>query len=622
MAKMSSHPNVVRYFTAWTEEMTDELSELIKEIQTQKQQNHSSADTEENHHEKVEFVPTNPWSSLSIGSIDKGSSPTKSELMYTPLSKSLVRNFISGFEDEPVLESRKTEVHFASHAIVEHDQLEPVKFFSKEHSLSFLHAQSERDHDYEDEREKREGTCDLKSEHDKKAIVSDPVAQATPTHSLVHVAQASATNLFSEMKNTFYELYQRRLRRSTADLLTKANADEGHLSDDEREQLAAIKNNAIKHHSHVLIIQMEMCEQGTLKEWLCQRTEVDVLQSWKILHQIVKGLHHIHVCHVLHRDVKPDNVFMCTNNTVKLGDFGLSVHPPSEKISSGYHWSEDVGSNAVGNTQCQFNLYVLCCSTSLHLTAGLGTPTYAAPEQIKGLRDSRRKGSTREYNSYSKPADVYPLGLIAYELFCNFTTTMERLIAFEKLKTTGDPDEQFQAKYPKKLSLLINKMISQDPSQRPLTDEILQSLEDLYGELCQSVHFSNDLDKPCVFNPSHNSILTCPLPHCTHGVFTSENVSHEIVNNGQAHASHYELETNSLIVAATHPERSVHCCNQFGETQLSPKSTQCSCGNDESIVKMKNLQIDLLKDRIFKLESLLCEITGRPDGTVDVTTQS
>ena len=76
------------------------------------------------------------------------------------------------------------------------------------------------------------------------------------------------------------------------------------------------------------------------------------------------------------------------------------------------------------------------------VSGGLGTPTYAAPEQL--ICENKMSQDI----SNLKPADIYPLGLIAFELFNVFTTGMERAIVITKLKETGKVPPSFQKEYP------------------------------------------------------------------------------------------------------------------------------------------------------------------------------
>jgi len=109
---------------------------------------------------------------------------------------------------------------------------------------------------------------------------------------------------------------------------------------------------------------------------------------WKILTQITLGLFHCHrrneikngkagnqessssSLKILHRDLKPGNIFLDTNSNVKIGDFGLA---------------------RVMNGESQFAY------------THVGTPYYMSPEQIN---DSK----------YNEQSDIWSLGCIIYEL--------------------------------------------------------------------------------------------------------------------------------------------------------------------------------------------------------------
>ena len=76
---------------------------------------------------------------------------------------------------------------------------------------------------------------------------------------------------------------------------------------------------------------MEYCKGGDMskmiKKCLKEKTYIKEDMIWKIFSQILQG---IHLCHnrksgkILHRDIKPGNIFLDAYNNAKLGDFGLS----------------------------------------------------------------------------------------------------------------------------------------------------------------------------------------------------------------------------------------------------------------------------------------------------------
>jgi tRNA A-37 threonylcarbamoyl transferase component Bud32 len=95
--------------------------------------------------------------------------------------------------------------------------------------------------------------------------------------------------------------------------------------------------------------------------------------AFSIIEGICAGLAHAHARGIVHADLKPANVFVCGDSTVKLLDFGIATAVQS----SGFDAS----------------------------TLGSYTPTYASPEILRNEARSARD-------------DVYALGIIAYELYC------------------------------------------------------------------------------------------------------------------------------------------------------------------------------------------------------------
>lgn len=84
-------------------------------------------------------------------------------------------------------------------------------------------------------------------------------------------------------------------------------------------------------------IQMQLCPQYTMSEWLQRRAAVDPQENLEILHQLLLGVEHIHRKGFIHRDLKPANLFISFNNRgvkVKIGDFGLSKQMTDEQATT------------------------------------------------------------------------------------------------------------------------------------------------------------------------------------------------------------------------------------------------------------------------------------------------
>jgi len=117
-------------------------------------------------------------------------------------------------------------------------------------------------------------------------------------------------------------------------------------------------------------IVMELMPGSTLKDLVDERGPLAPEEAVRLILDVIEGLKEAHQLGVIHRDVKPSNCFRLPDGRVKIGDFGLSRSLHSEA----------------------------------HLTqtgAFLGTPLFAAPEQIKGARIDIRS------DVYSTAATLY-----------------------------------------------------------------------------------------------------------------------------------------------------------------------------------------------------------------------
>ncbi|KAM6367389.1 interferon-induced, double-stranded RNA-activated protein kinase isoform 2-T3 [Alca torda] len=175
--------------------------------------------------------------------------------------------------------------------------------------------------------------------------------------------------------------------------------------------------------NHCLFIQMELCEQGPLDNWIEKNRKKQNYHKMvqNIFLQILEGVKYIHSKGLIHRDLKPQNIFISHEDKIKIGDFGL------------------VTSVAYGT-----------------LTRNRGTESYMAPEQFG--------------DKYGKEVDIYALGLIWFE-------TLAAVSRHEKSKVWDDVregklSERFANRFPAEAPI-IKKMLSGDASGRRSASEIL-----------------------------------------------------------------------------------------------------------------------------------------------------
>uniref|UniRef100_K7GJD9 non-specific serine/threonine protein kinase n=1 Tax=Pelodiscus sinensis TaxID=13735 RepID=K7GJD9_PELSI len=179
-----------------------------------------------------------------------------------------------------------------------------------------------------------------------------------------------------------------------------------------------------------LFIQMEFCEKGTLYDWINKKRGTENYQAESLIkfRQIVTGVEYIHSKKLIHRDLKPLNIFISSEDIIKIGDFGL----------------------------------VTSMTDDLRTTEK-GTRLYMSPEQIT-------KGDT-----YGPEVDIFALGLILFEIVWIFPTCAEKYMVWERIRNCKFPEE-FNKKFPAE-KLLIEKLLSINVAKRPSASRVLELLK-------------------------------------------------------------------------------------------------------------------------------------------------
>lgn len=117
---------------------------------------------------------------------------------------------------------------------------------------------------------------------------------------------------------------------STLEINTNENLSE-HSSAEHGDQYVITFISAWEHNSQ-LYIMTDYCENGTLDSFLIlqneSRSKLDEWRIWKILVEIMLGVHWIHSRNVLHLDLKPANIFITFDGNLKIGDFGVGTKMP------------------------------------------------------------------------------------------------------------------------------------------------------------------------------------------------------------------------------------------------------------------------------------------------------
>ena len=171
-----------------------------------------------------------------------------------------------------------------------------------------------------------------------------------------------------------------------------------------------------------LFIAMAYYEGKTLRELINERS-ININESLDLISQIADGLAEAHRNKIIHRDIKPTNIFITENGIVKILDFGIA-----KVIDS------------------QFT----------RTTAALGTPAYISPEQInRGKVDQR--------------TDIWALGAVFYEMLSGqtpFAAEYEQAYIYSILNEEPKPLTDIRTDVPGQLWKIICKCLNKDPDLR------------------------------------------------------------------------------------------------------------------------------------------------------------
>jgi serine/threonine protein kinase len=226
-------------------------------------------------------------------------------------------------------------------------------------------------------------------------------------------------------------------------------------------------------------IQMELCEPTTLADWIRHRNNSKIKLNtvtelkhykvaWDIFQQIAKGLSHVHSQGIIHRDLKPANILHTSEGIFKIGDFGLSRKLKTLNGGMDYDDAACISNSAVivqlNNDEEESDQGD--SNWNDPLTSGIGTGSYASPEQLKT-------------QFYGPEADIFSLGMILLELYCSFGSAHERAATFHDCRQGKLPNNLLLGKL-KDIGKLILACTHVDRRKRPTALDIVKL--DIFNE--------------------------------------------------------------------------------------------------------------------------------------------
>src|SRR5579871_5430172 len=173
-------------------------------------------------------------------------------------------------------------------------------------------------------------------------------------------------------------------------------------------------------------IVMELLRGCTLSHVMSTKGALPEKDALRITSLVCEGLEHMHERGVVHRDLKPGNIMICKDRSIRIMDFGIASAEDSRKIT-------------------------------LHgLTATMGTPEYMSPEQVQNAQTDER-------------SDVYCLGAMLYEMLTGALPFQnENCFVMMGQRVTGDPiaPRKVNPKISRQAEEIVLHAMQRDPGDR------------------------------------------------------------------------------------------------------------------------------------------------------------
>jgi eukaryotic-like serine/threonine-protein kinase len=173
-----------------------------------------------------------------------------------------------------------------------------------------------------------------------------------------------------------------------------------------------------------LFIVMELLQGEELRQIIKANTPLALDDKLSLIRQVCRGLHYAHQQGVVHRDMKPANIFVLRSRQVKILDFGIAQLATT-----------DPGLTRTGLI--------------------MGTLRYISPEQVRGRVDHR--------------SDMFSLGSVLYELLTSRPPFLgeDPLQILEQLRSEDPPaPTQIDPTIPPELEAVVRRAMRKDPAER------------------------------------------------------------------------------------------------------------------------------------------------------------
>ena len=191
----------------------------------------------------------------------------------------------------------------------------------------------------------------------------------------------------------------------------------------------------VSHSENVDYIVMELIDGITLKQYMEQKQVLNWREALHFATQIAKALEHAHSRGIIHRDIKPHNIMVLKDGSVKVADFGIAQ---------------------------------MASAQSTLTREALGSVHYISPEQAKGAHVDAR-------------TDLYSLGVVMYEMLTGrppFDGDTPVSVAIQHINAKAVPPRQLNPSIPVGLEQITMHAMTADRDKRySSATEMLEDLE-------------------------------------------------------------------------------------------------------------------------------------------------
>ena len=212
----------------------------------------------------------------------------------------------------------------------------------------------------------------------------------------------------------------------------------------------------VSHTDDIEYIVMELIQGITLRQYMDKKGALPWKEALHFSKQIADGINHAHTHGIIHRDIKPQNVMLLKDGTIKVADFGIAALE-----------------NEVNDYDNQ----------------AIGSLSYLSPEQLKGQSPDAR-------------SDIYSIGVLMYELLCGakpYIASNPAELNIMQINGVYKPISEYSPDVPEKFSSIVSKAMETDINKRyQSASELYEDLAGLTELISNNTAKASDADEPLI----------------------------------------------------------------------------------------------------------------------------